>query len=180
MAMATETQDLPHLPNLDQVLSICAPLVKYVPKCCRDLWAEIIYRELNNVESRNNSIAWTRLFMVAKCCLWQPRKTRGGRNRHKKGRLSVTIKDRLERWKCGDITNLWKDYVISCQERHMQGQGDQDVASIRRARRYASEGRYAHACQALDSLGVHQLTNTIKERLVSLHSPSPALGEQNE
>ena len=41
MAMATETQDLPHLPNLDQVFSICAPLVKYVPKCCRDLWADV-------------------------------------------------------------------------------------------------------------------------------------------
>ena len=131
MAMATETQNLPHLPNLDQVFSICGPLVKYVPKYCRHLWAEIIYRELNDVESRNNSIAWTRLFMVAKCCLWQPRRTRGGRNRHKKQRLPAMVKYRLERWKCGDITNLWKDYVDSCQKRHLQGQGDQDMASVR-------------------------------------------------
>ena len=118
--------------------------------------------------------------MVAKCCLWQPHQTRGGRNRHKRGRLSATIKDRLERGKCGDIINLWKDYVISCQERHLQGQGDQDAASIRQACHLVSEGRYARACQALNSLGVHQLTDTIRERLLSLHPPSPALGEQND
>ena len=118
--------------------------------------------------------------MVAKCCLWQPHQTRGGRNRHKRGRLSATIKDRLERGKCGDIINLWKDYVISCQERHLQGQGDQDAASIRQACHLVSEGRYARACQALNSLGVHQLTDTIRERLLSLHPPSPALGEPND
>ena len=179
-AMATETQDSSGIPNFDQVFSICGPLAKYVPKSCRDLWAEIIYKELNDVESCNNNLAWTRLFMVAKCCLWEPHRTRGGRKRHKKERGPLRIMGRLERWKCGDITTLWKEYVDSCQERRMQGQGDQDVASVRRARRLASEGRYARACQALTSLGVHRLTDPIKERLHSLHPSSPALGEQSD
>ena len=72
-AMVTETQDLQNLPSLDEVFAICGPLLKYVPKICSDLGAETIFEELISAESRNNSIAWTRLFMLAKWCLWQPR-----------------------------------------------------------------------------------------------------------
>ena len=42
-AMVTETQDLLNLPSLDEVFAICGPLLKYVPKICRDLWTETIF-----------------------------------------------------------------------------------------------------------------------------------------
>ena len=54
-AMVTEDIDPPILPNLDQVFSICGPLVKYVPIACHCLWAEVVLQELSDVMTRNNS-----------------------------------------------------------------------------------------------------------------------------
>ena len=68
----------------------------------------------------------------------------------------------------------------SCRERHLQGQADQDVASVRRARRLASEGRYARACQTLTTLGVHAVTDSIWGKLLSLHPSSPAPGDHTD
>ena len=65
-AMITEHQEPLNIPNLDHVFAICGPLVKYVPKACRYLWAEVFAKELSGAESCNNTIAWTRLFMLAK------------------------------------------------------------------------------------------------------------------
>ena len=174
-AMDTVDSDLPSLPILDQVLSTCGPLVKYVPSKCRCLWAEVILQELGDVLSRNNSHSWTRLFMVAKCCLWQPRRTRGGRkHRRCKDRLPTLIAERLNRRKRGEVNSLWEEYTDSCQERLQRGQPDLDAASARRARRLASEGRYARACKTLTTLGVHAVTDDIRDKLLSLHPSSPS------
>ena len=174
-AMDTVDSDLPSLPILDQVLSTCGPLVKYVPSKCRCLWAEVILQELGDVLSRNNSHSWTRLFMVAKCCLWQPRRTRGGRKHCRcKNRLPTLIAERLNRWKRGEVNSLWEEYTDSCQERLQRGQPDLDAASARRARRLASEGRYARACKTLTTLGVHAVTDDIRDKLLSLHPSSPS------
>ena len=164
-AMITEHQEPLSMPNLDHVFAICGPMLKYVPSACRYLWAEILTQELNGAESHNNTIAWTRLFMLAKCVLWQPRRTRGGRNRHRKQRVPTIVKERLERWEKGDILNLWDEYVNTCQEHPLQRPADPDTASIRRARRLAPEGRYARACQILTSLGVHTVTEEIWDKL---------------
>ena len=72
-AMATDEIDSSILPNLDQVFAISGPLVKYVPRVCRCIWAEVVLHELSTIISRNNNGAWTRFFMLAKCCMWQPR-----------------------------------------------------------------------------------------------------------
>ena len=174
-AMATDEIDSSILPNLDQVFAISGPLVKYVPRVCRCIWAEVVLHELGDVVTRNNNVAWTRLFMLAKCCLWQPRRTRGGkRHRNSTQRLPDIITDRLKRWKRGELDSLWKEYVESCRERNLQGQADPDVASVRRARRLASEGRYARACQTLTTLGVHEVSDAIWSKLRSLHPSSPA------
>ena len=57
----------------------------------------------------------------------------------------------------------------SCRERHLQGQADQDMASVRRAYQLVLEGRYDGACQTLTTLGVHEVTEAIWGKLHSLH-----------
>ena len=73
------SQDLT-LPSLQELFSANAVrVVEHIPARSRTLWATVLASELDRARTQNSQPAWTRLFMLAKCCLWVPDGARGGR-----------------------------------------------------------------------------------------------------
>lgn len=75
------------LPSLELIFSSTCPTLSSVPATHRLTWARVLATELSNVLAKNDSSAWSRLFMLPKCILSASR--RGGR----RNRGTKTISD---------------------------------------------------------------------------------------
>ena len=161
------------LPTFDQICLLKKTLVGRIPARARTLWAEVLAKEMQCASTLNVADSWARLFMLAKCCLWIPQRTRGGRKGSRGAcTLSAIITKRLRRWQQGDVEGLWLEASQQRSDNENGRSRDAGPASIRRAKKLASEGLYGRACQAMSSPGIHNMTEDVKKSLVDLHPQS--------
>ena len=82
--------------SLADVFSTDIKLLEHIPVKCRVRWATVLAAELELVASRNDWSAWTKFFMLTKCCLWVPPTSRGGKKAPGKDALANIVNKRLE------------------------------------------------------------------------------------
>eukprot|EP00666_Eupelagonemidae_sp_cell4sb_P018124 gene18124-biopygen33237 len=88
-----------NLPSLDEVHLRHVPVVKYVPKAARKLWAPCVSKTAASAVFFGSVAAWTEWQMLAKAVLCTP--PRNGKL-HKRQVESFTV-DRCRRWLAGEL-----------------------------------------------------------------------------
>lgn len=145
-----EPQCIYHLLNC--VMTSHVPTVKHIPKSCRSLLGEVLFKEFRYANSKN---VWgaIRLLLVAKCTLRVP--VRGGRRR-----LSATaslICSCLQRWLSGDVRALFLE-VLESNNNNKSSRKDikcnQKSSNLKRCLQQAKEGHYGRAIRAISSNGI--------------------------
>ena len=162
-AVSTGCSLIDALPSLDSILRLRTPTLHHVPKGARDLWASLLGEVLGS--SPSDVFSWCRLFMLAKCILANP--PRGGHS-HWRDTLKL-VRSRIQRWKEGDIHELWSE-VVSRNRSSARLQGKSKCVSSEslrrsnasRARRAVEDGQYRKAIQSLTSVGLAQASADIE------------------
>ena len=157
------------------LFSLPVHIVRHVPRAARPLLASALCREFS-LSVRHGLWGFVRLLLLPKLVLRSP--PRAGRK--KRYLVGALLQDRLKQWMSGTgISDLW---CAACAEgalfRSSTSSTTENLASSnnRRAIRWASEGRYGNALQALGSLGVASFDNaSAKEELLRRHPQSELL-----
>ena len=163
------------------LFSLPVHTVRHVPWAARPLLASALCQEFS-LSVRHGLWGFVHLLLLPKLVLRSP--PRAGRK--KRYLVGALLQDRLKQWMSGTgISDLW---CAACAEgalfRSSTSSTTEYLASsnTRRAIRWASEGRYGNALQALGSLGVASFDNaSAKEELLRRHpqselpSPSPSV-----
>ena len=163
------------------LFSLPVHTVRHVPRAARPLLASALCREFS-LSVRHGLWGFVRLLLLPKLVLRSP--PRAGRK--KRYLVGALLQDRLKQWMSGTgISDLWCE---ACAEgalfRSSTSSTTENLASSnnRRTIRWASEGRYGNALQALGSLGAASFDNaSTKEELLRRHpqselpSPSPSV-----
>ena len=165
------SQDLT-LPSLQELFSANAVrVVEHIPARSRTLWATVLASELDRARTQNSQPAWTRLFMLAKCCLWVPDGARGGRKSRGAESIPAIVADRLRKWQQGSIAELWESYQEQTK-RSPPGRRPRkspEEVQTARAKRLAAEGLFGRACEALASEGLFTRNPELIQMLKDLH-----------
>ena len=93
------------LPSLASIMSRRVPVLKHVPKSCRQAWAQALTRALARVCTYNTMEAWTELSMLPKTVLLAPPRT----GKKRKNKTAAFTLNRLCRWEAGERATLWDD-----------------------------------------------------------------------
>ena len=172
-AVSTGCSLIDALPSLDSILRLRTPTLHHVPKGARDLWASLLGEVLGSIISSPSDVfSWCRLFMLAKCILANP--PQGGRS-HWRDTLKL-VRSRIQRWKEGDIHELWSE-VVSRNRSSARLQGKSKCVSSEsmrrsnasRARRAVEDGQYRKAIQSLTSVGLAQASADIANEMLAKH-----------
>jgi hypothetical protein len=131
--------------------------VIHIPAKARGPWGEALRDELSHLAANIGSEhAWTRFFMMAKCCLRPTRPSRGHR-RLCRNQEEEDNKDpvkvmcgRISKWQQGDFLALWEE--VSGQRRSKPPRR-QAQDNTRRIVTLAEDGHFARAAQALTATG---------------------------
>ena len=162
-------------PSLLSVVSTGVPTLQHVPKAIRNSWAGVVMEVLSQIDSRPTDItAWTKFFMMAKCVLASPSQ----RGYHQWRNTLNTVRDRIKRWRAGDITGLWTEVVSQDIKLRKHGRRkvtpeSQHADVIRRARQAVEQGCYRKAIQMLSSSGLAQANEEIREEMLVKHPQAP-------
>ena len=148
------------LPDMATVCNANVVTIKHVPKKCRQLWAQVLCRELQQVTREGNLTSLTRLFALPKAVLRVlPRGGAGNRNA-----MANAVKLRLQRWQKGELGALWEEAVAPVPKprgRKPKKQEEQDEAKARQMRQVvaaAEDGQYGKAARLLTSNGIATTT----------------------
>ena len=163
-------------PDVKEVFKRRNPLVRHLPRKVRDVWATVLTAELRGA-AEGGEEDWVRLHLLAQCCLWLPAsRVRGGVRSRGCSTLSAIISRRLSKWQAGDWQALWAEARAEHDKRTKHSkEGDRGglASSARRAKRKASEGQWAKACQCLGSPGVRPMSPDVIKELGRLHPTGP-------
>jgi len=134
---------------MEEVVLLPVGTVVHVPRAARPLLSEALTGCLR--EARTGGLwGFVRLMLLAKAVLRSP--PRGGRR--KRHVVKATIIGRLRRWQDGEFVSLWEETRVAAQPREASGGANTLAKSnARRALRFAADGRYSAAMQALGSRG---------------------------
>ena len=128
------------LPDMATVCNANVVTIKHVPKKCRQLWAQVLCRELQQVTREGNLTSLTRLFALPKAVLRVlPRGGAGNRNA-----MANAVKLRLQRWQKGELGALWEEAVAPVPKprgRKPKKQEEQDEAKARQMRQVVAQPR---------------------------------------
>ena len=174
----------PELPSIEDVMTLVCPTVRHVPSRIKESWSRLLSNELFILTARIRSEqAWKRFFMLPKCVMRIDSSKRSGKRRSKQLRNKTSgIPERIERWKKGEILDLWKEAISSrCTKDQTKKPLEDDVSlqlkrNIKRATRLAGDGQFSRAVQALMSDGVAEPTEGVWKLLKEKHpanSPPP-------
>ena len=148
-AAATQPQAArqPALPSLEAVHTKHVPVLKYIPKQLRPLWAQCLSRGIASCSFHNDIRRWTEQQMLAKCVLCTP--PRAGKQ-HQNQRLAFT-RHRLQRWLDGERASLWQDIPSYRSSKQSRTQPPQVETALRhkRCEDFCREGADSKACKAL-------------------------------
>ena len=121
----------PAIPSLSQVFDFSLPTLNHVPKKARNAWAGLLSDVLSNVADNASDVdSWIKLFMLPCCILFNPPRSRGS---HSWWRSVRAIKSHIERWKSGELIDLWTEVINSSQSQPGLRRGKKASASSRRS-----------------------------------------------
>ena len=151
-------------------------VLKHVPKAVRNEWASCLTGIFKDIVSNpGGTQSWILLFMLPKCILSAPPLKRHGK-RHWRDNEKL-VRQRLQRWKKGEFSELWEDCTTSSRHRTVSKQPREvplacshPSQNIRRTRAFIEEGRYRNASKALSSLGLAPFSS---ESLCTLRDKHP-------
>ena len=137
------------LPSMNEILRVCVPTLRHVPKAARDDWARLVGDVLSSVSTSMQEIdAWCKVFMLPRCILANP--PRGGRL-HWRDTLKL-VRSRIRMWREAKFADLWeivvlRDREISHRTEKKATHSTPLTASLRqsngaRARRAVEDGQY--------------------------------------
>ena len=87
--------------------------MNHVPKKARNAWAGLLSDVLSNVADNASDVdSWIKLFMLPRCILFNPPRSRGS---HSWWGTVRAVKSRIERWKSGELIDLWTEVINSSQ-----------------------------------------------------------------
>lgn len=165
---------LADLPPLEEILRARVRTVTHIPKAARRDWSKVFAKTLSGIINEPSSKPrWRLLLLVAKCLLAAP--ARGGkRHQHQ---LAAIVKGRVERWRKGEISALWKE--VTAPEDRPQRRGRQrqppptapSQGDFNRCRchRLVQEGQFSRGVQALTSRGIDQSSSSAYNAMVDKH-----------
>ena len=188
--LPNQAQEPQNIPSLEESHTTFVPTIKFIPKGARGPWAKLLAETLDRATT---VVGCQLLAILPKCVLPADKQERG-----KGGKtLTATIKERMHRWRRGEIHDLWiKAVKIGSRRTGKKKQprkpspDTQQATNKRRTTDLAREGQYTKATEALTSAGI--ATTTIAYEAMKAkhpqgpqdiqtvqHSPdTPALGSQ--
>ena len=163
-----------HLPALEEVMRVRVNTIVFVPIGARNdvtrLFTELLYGAVQNPHAIPK---WTLIFLAPKCLLAAP--ARGGRRHHKD--LERLIKDRIRRWRDGDVAHLWAEVKTPPPQGRRRAPKEappsQEEINSRRCLRLVQAGQYSRAINALVSRGLDQGSRAAIVAMSEKHPPAP-------
>ena len=170
----------PAIPSLSQVFKFSLPTLNHLPKKARNAWAALLSDVLSNVADNASDVdSWIKLFMLLRCILFNPPCSRGS---HSWWGTVHAVKSRIERWKSGELIDLWTEVINSSQSQPGLRRGKKASASshrssnAHRALHAAADGQYQKAIRFLTSEGVTPVNDAVFDEMLQKHpqtSPLP-------
>jgi hypothetical protein len=129
-------------------------------------------------ENPEDPVAWLHSSIFARCILPAGRGPREGDAYSQ----SKVVRERLRRWRAGEVAELWEEAVALTQLRPrakekrrqaVEGEKTLQERNAERATRLVQEGQYARGLQALASLGMAEATDDTAEVMRAKHPPAP-------
>ena len=160
-------------PSFEVVHRSHIPTLLHIPKSVRTDCARSLDKHLSKInENPSHLTNYILLHMWAKVILFA-----GKKGKDKDETLSAKIKTRLQRWERGDFEGLWNDALSSQNAPRKKSKKvkpeTQQENNIRRCKRFAQEGQFRKASQALTSAGLADQTADTITVLKELHPQCP-------
>ena len=173
------------LPSIKALLSTSVSTLRHIPKAARGDWTRILSDALNGVLGNTESERhWSILFAAPKCILAAPK--RGGSDHQRQ--TAAIIKQRAERWRKGEINELWMEASAPLEPRRKGRQNLTPAEQLpqadynkRRCLRLVQDGQYSRGVQSLSSRGIDQSSTEAFKAMQDKHpfaaAPSPLATE---
>ena len=176
IAAATTAVDIaassrqPILPSISHIHTKRVPVLKFVPKQLRGMWAQCVSKTMASTAFHNDMTSWAHQQMLAKCVLCAP--ARSGQQ-HVNQRVAFT-RHRLQRWLDGDRAALWQDIPNYKPPKPRQAMTPAHETALKHQRcdDLCREGADSNACKALYSPGLLDPAAAFDE-MFSKHPTSP-------
>ena len=163
------------LPSLETLHCTSVSTLKWCPKAARGEFAReaatIWQKASDSGEDRHLSLH----LMFVRCILPAGQGPRSGASRAAAIGLGRTVKERLRRWKGGEVIELWEEAVEQSRVKPRRGrkrQVEEETQASRnavRARTLTQDGQYSRACQALTSAGMAPTSLATRTALQEKH-----------
>ena len=156
--------------------------MNHVPKKAHNASACLLSDVLSNVADDASEVdSWIKLFMLPRCILFNPPRSRGS---HSWWGTVRAVKSCIERWKSGEFIDLWTEMIISSQSQSGSRRGRKVSSSSRRssnahrALHAVADGQYQKAICFLTFEGVTPVNDAVFDEMLQKHpqaSPPPPL-----
>ena len=162
------------------MFSLLTSTLQHVPKGARNAWADLVSSVFTSINQNPLLLDnWQKLFLLPHCILANP----PNGDRLGWGKLQDIVKERILKWRRGDILNLWDELVSSVSlNRHHHGIGRKGMRetgpeslqaiNIRRAKLATQAGQYRKGIQALTSEGLAPTSESTLEIMRAKHPQS--------
>ena len=155
---------------MESILSTSVRIYSHVPGYCQRLWKETLSTCLSSVLFKKDLNSWKKLAMITKCLLLKPKRT--GR-KAKKFTKNWTL-DRFEKWKRGEILELWNDTLKFQNVSNRNHESSLEIEQQRRCISMAREGSASKALQALSQSPVAPSNDETHKKLKEKHPTAEA------
>ena len=174
------------LPDLAEIFRLYKPTQAHIPPSTAAEFSREFASVCDRLASDMTSITnWCLFYLFPFCILPAAPKDR----RIRRSGLSQTqaIRERLRRWRRGEVVQLWREAVKVTAMARRKNEARRRVPSTaeeqkdynaRRASRYAADGQYRKAMQTLGSEGLAPATEANYRKMLDLHpraDPPPVL-----
>ena len=165
----------PPLPTLQELHSTAIPTHKWPPKQSRADFTREAGALWDKVASNPRDVhQWIRLLIFPRVIIpaTSPRSSALS--------LADQVKDRLRRWRAGEVAQLWQEAVQNLEQprrgrkRRREDETEEEILRKRNAKRaytMASEGQFTKALQAITSSGMAEYSAATERQMRSKHPP---------
>jgi hypothetical protein len=151
LAQASSEDFDPTLPTPTEAGRARINTMLHVPRVLRSTWNQLLCQEVKGFLARRSKLAFQRLCLLAKSILCAS--PRGGKAHLRK--LQTTVKQRMDRWRSGDLAGLWEEALKTqlCGRKQARSESvaadELDPRVVERVITAAAEGALSKACQVL-------------------------------
>jgi hypothetical protein len=176
LAQASSEDFDPTLPTPTEAGRARIHTMLHVPRVLRSTWNQLLCQEVKGFLARRSKLAFQRLCLLAKSILCAS--PRGGKAHLRK--LQTTVKQRMDRWRSGDLAGLWEEALKTqlCGRKQARSESvaadELDPRVVERVITAAAEGALSKACQETKLADLDEATFNAHLDLLCWH---PALCE---